>query len=168
MKLQSKRSHPNHCDHGDCALPSKEVRQQTHARNRDLKNRTLTAKSCSIGEGCVSPPYVSVPLAFPLVPFLLAHHRLFFLSLACGSDLRRGYGLGSDARIYQQYAAEHGDVNAQIKLAEEYYWGNNVPRDYARVGRTPARVYLQGRMDDGAYECLRALAAMRYRSCFSP
>ncbi len=60
-------------------------------------------------------------------------HMCHDIVLADESGLRNTYGLESHARIYQQYAANHGDVNAQLKLAEEYYWGNNVPRDYPRV-----------------------------------
>ena len=53
--------------------------------------------------------------------------------LADESSLRVNYGEDSHARIYEQYTAEHGDVFSQLKLAQDFYWGNNVPRNYERV-----------------------------------
>ncbi len=56
--------------------------------------------------------------------------------LANEDELRAAFGESSELKIYQEYAAMRGDVNAQLNMAVDYYWGNHVPRDLARVCTT--------------------------------
>ena len=45
-------------------------------------------------------------------------------------------GDGGEYVTYTRYAAERGDVHAQLKMAWAYYWGENgLERDYAQAAR---------------------------------
>ena len=63
-------------------------------------------------------------------------HLAESIDLQDSSSVDQNAGDGGEFVTYTRYAAERGDVHAQLKMAWAHYWGENgLERDYAQAAR---------------------------------